>query len=113
MYNDNHIPGSPFKMSFCEVNQCEASGEGLMSAQVGVWNRFIVLTDHARPGALCMVIESGSGEKVNPVITRLLNTNPIGGVLSTTSAWKLFHFTSVGGGFLFQEAHSKSSATYL
>ena len=74
MYNDNHIPGSPFKMSFCEVNQCKASGEGLISAQVGVWNRFIVSTNHARPGALCVVIESGNGERVSPVITRLTPT---------------------------------------
>ena len=71
-YDDSHIPGSPFKMSFCEMNQCEASREGLTSAQVGVWNRFIVLMDHAEPGAvLYVVIESSSGERVNPVITGL------------------------------------------
>ena len=55
-YDDNHISGSPFRMSFCEVNlQCEASGEGLTSAQVDVWNRFVVATDHAGPGALHVV----------------------------------------------------------
>ena len=41
-YDDNHISGFPFKMSFCEVNQCEISGEDLTSAQVGMWNHFIV-----------------------------------------------------------------------
>ena len=51
MYDDNHISGSPFKMSFCEVNQCEASGEGLTSAQADVWNCFIISTNHARPGS--------------------------------------------------------------
>ena len=75
-YDDNHISGSPFKMSFCEVNpQCEASGEGLTSAQVGVWNRFIVAIDHAGPGALHVVIqESNTGERVSPVVTRLMPT---------------------------------------
>ena len=74
MYDDNHISGSPFKMSFCEANRCEASGEGLMLAQVGMWNRFIVSSDHAGPGALLVVIESGSGERVDPIITRLTPT---------------------------------------
>ena len=41
-YDDNHISGSPFKMSFCDMSpQYEASGEGLMSAQVGVWNTIV------------------------------------------------------------------------
>ncbi len=62
-------------MSFCVMNQCKASGEGLTSAQVGVWNRFIVATDHAGPGALCVIIqESDNRERVNPVITRLTPT---------------------------------------
>jgi hypothetical protein len=74
-YDDKHISGSPFKMSFCVMNQCEASGEGLTSAQVDVWNRFIVATDRAGPGALrVMIQESGSRERVNPVITRLTPT---------------------------------------
>ena len=75
-YDDSHISGSPFKMSFCDMNpQCEASGEGLTSAQVGVWNRFVVATDHAGPGALHVVIqEANSEERVSPVVTRLMPT---------------------------------------
>ena len=75
-YDDNHISGSPFKMSFCEVSpQCGASGEGLASAQVGVWNRFVVATDRAGPGALHVVIqEANSEERVSSVVTRLMPT---------------------------------------
>ena len=54
-----------------KVNQCEASGE---SAQAGMWNRFIVSTDHAQLGALWVVIESSNGERVDPVITQLTLT---------------------------------------
>ena len=73
-YDNNHILGSPFKMSFCEVNQNEASGEGLLTALAGAWNCFIVSTVHPRPGAFYAVIESGSGKRVDPVITQLTLT---------------------------------------
>ena len=43
-YDNDHISGSPFKMSFCEANQCEASGDGITSAQAGEWNRFKLLS---------------------------------------------------------------------
>ena len=70
-YDNNHIYGSPFKMTFREVNQCEVSGEGLRSAQVGSWNHFHVSTEKAGPGALLVKIESENGDKVDPIITRL------------------------------------------
>ena len=71
-YDDNHISGSPFKMLFCEVSpQCETSGEDLTSAQVDVWNHFVVATDCAGTGALHVVIqEANSEETVSPIITR-------------------------------------------
>ena len=35
---------APFKdKSFCEVNQCKASGVGFTTAQAGVWNRLLSL----------------------------------------------------------------------
>ena len=70
-YDNTHIYGSPFKMSFRDVNQCEAYGEGLATAQAGSWNRFNVSTVNAGPGALWVKIESSSGERVDPIITRL------------------------------------------
>ena len=72
-YDNQHIPGSPFKISFCEVDRCgaTASGEGLVSAQVGVWNHFHVSTENAGPGALWVRIESGTRERLDPIITRL------------------------------------------
>ena len=89
-------------MSFCEVNpQCEASGEGLTSAQVGVWNRFVIAADCAGPGALHVVIqEANSEERVSSVVIRLTPTLLEVHVLLTTGTWQLFpfHCTSVGGG---------------
>ena len=70
-YDNTDIFGSPFKMTFREVNQCEAYGEGLTSAQVGSWNRFNVSTLNAGPGALSVRIESEKGDRVDPIITRL------------------------------------------
>ena len=109
MYDGNHISGSPFKMSFCEVNQCEPSGEGLTSAQAGVWNRYIISTDHARPGALCVVIESSNGERVDPVITRLTPT--LLEVCYRPLVPGSYRITL--GRFPFQGAHSLSSATLM
>ena len=55
--------------------QCEISGEGLTSAQVGVWNHFVIATDHAGPAALhVMIQEANSEERVSPVVTRLTPT---------------------------------------
>ena len=62
-----HIYGSPFKMSFRNVNQREAYGEGLATAQSGSWNRFNVSTVNAGPGALWVRIESSSGEGWTPL----------------------------------------------
>ena len=42
---------------------------------MGVWNRFVIVTDRAGPGALHVVIqEANSEERVNPVVTRLTPT---------------------------------------
>ena len=71
VYDNCHIFGSPFKMSFREVKQCKASGEGLVSAQAETWNHFTVSTLNAGPGALWVKIESSEGRSVDPIITRL------------------------------------------
>ena len=98
-------------MWFCEVNsQCEISGEGLTSAQVGVWNRFVVSTDCAGPGALHVVIqEANSEERVSPVVTN----QPYWRCAINHWCLAIIPLLFRGGRFPFQEAHSKSSATLL
>ena len=74
-YGEQHIPQSPFKLSFAGPKgaaHCHAEGEGLNSVQMGKWSQFTVNTADAGPGELSVKIEK-EGEAIEPakIITPL------------------------------------------
>ena len=69
-YDDAHIVGSPFKLTFADqpdASQCRAEGEGLQSAQENQPSHFVVYTD-GTSAELHVEIE-GSFEKVQPEVS--------------------------------------------
>ena len=69
-YDDSHIVGSPFKLTFADqpdAGQCRAEGEGLQSAQENQPNHFMVFTDGT--SAELQVEIEGSFERVPPKVS--------------------------------------------
>ena len=76
MYGPQHIPQSPFKLSFAGPQGaacCHAEGDGLNSVQVSKWSQFIVSTANAGLGELSVKIEK-EGEETEP--TKLVRPLP-------------------------------------
>lgn len=65
------IPGSPFKVTVSDPSKaCRAQGEGLVSAEVGEWNKFLVHTPGTPSGNSKLIVEiEGEGEALEPTIT--------------------------------------------
>ena len=69
-YDDAHIVGSPFKLTFADqpdASQCRAEGEGLQSAQENQPNEFMVFTDGT--SAELQVEVEGTFETVKPEVS--------------------------------------------
>ena len=57
LYDDNHIHGSPFRLTATDASMCYTKGKGLTVAQVGEVTKFIVCTEKAGMGELTVNVE--------------------------------------------------------
>jgi len=71
MYDNKHIQGSPFQLMFSEPSKCIAEGEGLISAQVGTWNKFRVNAEKAGPGDLSVKIRGANEESIQSTVAKV------------------------------------------
>ena len=60
-YNKHHIHGSPFKLIFSDPGNFKIRGPGILGAQVGVWNNFVVQASNPHPGKLRVRVERDDG----------------------------------------------------
>ena len=73
-FKDDHIQGSPFKLVPTDALQCHAKGKGLLTAQIGQWNKFSVHAKNAGLGSLSVEIK-GEEEEVDPLISAVDETH--------------------------------------
>ena len=69
-YDEQHIEGSPFRISLGEPSRCIAEGEGLTSAMAEKVSKFTVKTTGAGPGELQVIINGITG-KIKPTISEI------------------------------------------
>jgi len=84
------IPGNPFKVTVSDPSKaCRAQGEGLVSAEVGEWNKFLVHTPGKPSGNSKLIVEiEGEGEALEPTITAV-NEKDHKVAYQTPEAWHL------------------------